>query len=94
LIRYTFADVIKMYLGIQQSQEGLRRAAFIIHCSLVKNAAKIEDIYPLPFDEDPSVRANARKQEYEKLREQTFTNGNGAATDKNRGRSIGGNTGS
>lgn len=83
-----------MYLGLQQSQEGFRRAAYIIHCSLVgsNKAAKIEDIYPLPFDEDPSIRAKERKQEYELLREQIFTNGNGAATNKNRGRSIGGNT--
>lgn len=85
-----------MYLGIQQSQEGFRRSAFIIHCSLVgsNKAAKIEDIYPLPFDEDPRIRANARKQEFFLLREQIFNNGNGAATNKNRGGSIGGNTGS
>jgi hypothetical protein len=44
-------------MGIQQKESGLRRAAYIIHCSLVdkKNRADINKMWPLPLDDkEPS----------------------------------------
>jgi hypothetical protein len=69
---------MKTIYGIQQKTEGLRKAAYLLHCSLIekKNRVDITDYWPLPFDEDPNIRMAARKQEYELLREQIFTNGN------------------
>ena len=42
-----------MILGIQQKDSGLRRAAYLIHCSLVdkKNRVDIGEVFPLPFDD-------------------------------------------
>lgn len=47
---------MKMILGIQSKDGGLRRASYIIHCSLVdKNKrADINKVWPLPFDEEDS----------------------------------------
>jgi hypothetical protein len=48
---------MKMIMGIQQKESGLRRAAYIIHCSLVdkKNRADINKMWPLPLDDkEPS----------------------------------------
>jgi hypothetical protein len=38
--------------GIYQSQEGLRRAAYLIHCSLAEKPTDINKWWPLPFDEN------------------------------------------
>jgi hypothetical protein len=49
---------MKMIMGIQQKESGLRRAAYIIHCSLVdkkNNRADINKMWPLPLDDkEPS----------------------------------------
>jgi hypothetical protein len=66
---------MKTIYGIQQKQEGLRKAAHIIHCSLVTKPINAADLWPLPFDEDPAVLIAARKQEYELLKKQII-NGN------------------
>lgn len=69
---------MKTIYGIQQKTESLRKAAYLLHCSLIekKNRIEITDYWPLPFDEDPSIRANARKEEFLRLRAQIFNNGN------------------
>lgn len=43
-----------MMQGVQHQEQGLRKAAFLIHCSLVerKNRVKIHESWPLPFDGD------------------------------------------
>lgn len=52
LIRYTWADVMKMILGIQWKDAGIRRAALLIHWSLVDKKSRVGiDKWPLPFDD-------------------------------------------
>jgi hypothetical protein len=48
--------VLKTYYGILQSEQGLRRAAYLIHCSLVdkKNRVEINKFWPLPLDDKKS----------------------------------------
>lgn len=43
---------MKTTLGIEQQQNGLRTASFLIHCSLVdkKHRADFEKIWRLPYD--------------------------------------------
>jgi hypothetical protein len=45
--------VLKTYYGILQNEQGLRRAAYLIHCSLVekKSRVDIKDYWPLPMDD-------------------------------------------
>lgn len=66
---------MKTILGIQQQDEGLRRAAFIIHCSLVnkKDRADIGQVWPLPFDKqnkEASSRLERLKQRQLELKKQ------------------------
>jgi hypothetical protein len=73
LIRYTWADVMKMILGIQQKGEHIRRAAYIIHCSLVekKHRADMQEIMPLPYDSESEKTSiiSRLKQKQLQLRE-------------------------
>jgi hypothetical protein len=68
---------MKTVYGIQQKTEPIRRAAYLLHCSLIekKNRIEITEYWPLPFDEDPALKIAERKQEYELLKQQVF-NGN------------------
>jgi hypothetical protein len=62
---------MKTLLGIQQKDEGLRRAAFIIHCSLVnkKDRADIQNIWPLPFDYGHKVETSRIERLKQRLTE-------------------------
>jgi hypothetical protein len=60
--------------GATQNQEGIRRAAYLIHCSLVdkKNRADIFDFWPLPFDKNTDAKMSVRQRllERQKLEKQ------------------------
>lgn len=47
---------MKTVLGLQQKESGLRRAAFLIHCSLVEKKHRVSEAkyWPLPFDDNES----------------------------------------
>lgn len=76
LLRYTWADCMKLLLGVQQRDEGLRRAAYIIHCSLIpkKDRADISEIFPLPFDtetdEKTSTLSRLKQRQFELRKKQ------------------------
>jgi hypothetical protein len=65
---------MKTIYGIQQKQDGLRRAAYIIHCSLVQKPAQVERLWPLPLDEDQGDITRNKYEEYKLLKAQI--NGN------------------
>ena len=66
---------MKMVLGIQQKDAGVRRAAFLVHCSLVEKRANIQKIWPLPFD-DNSIDEE-KKLQYQLLKAQLKLKANG-----------------
>lgn len=74
LIRYTWADVMKTIMGIQWKDAGIRRAALLIHWSLVDKGGRIDiDKWPLPFD-DTKARSDERKAEYQRLKQKINSN--------------------
>ena len=53
LPRYTYRDVLITLYGATQNEAPIRRAAYLIHCSLVntEHRVKINKEWPLPFDQ-------------------------------------------
>jgi hypothetical protein len=52
LPRYTYREVLITLYGATQNEAPIRRAAYLIHCSLVneKHRIKINKEWPLPYD--------------------------------------------
>jgi membrane protein insertase Oxa1/YidC/SpoIIIJ len=75
LPKYTYREVLLTMWGATQNQEGIRRAAFLIHCSLVakKDRVKISEVWPLPFDTETNVHLSTierLKKRQEELKKQ------------------------
>jgi hypothetical protein len=68
---------MKTIYGVQQKTESIRRAAYLLHCSLIekKNRVDIVDYWPLPFDEDTTVINAEKLKEYQLLKARLI-NGN------------------
>lgn len=71
LSEYTWADVIKTLHGITQSNAPLRQAAYLIHASLIEKNKRVDVVewMPLPFDEDVNVKTQAKRMDYEEVKE-------------------------
>jgi hypothetical protein len=62
---------MKTLYGVQQKTESIRRAAYLLHCSLIdkKNRVDITDYWPLPFDQDEKIIDAEKLKEYKILKQ-------------------------
>jgi hypothetical protein len=68
--------VLKTLYGVTQNEAPIRRAAFLIHCSLIENnRVNIQEFWPLPFDDadddnhESVVTRLIRRMKEEKLKQ-------------------------